>query len=50
MLFQHYNILGLFTEDDFDTGGGTILVDTTIVGLKVFREDLLYLVKIEFIN
>jgi len=31
---------GPFTEDDFDTGGGTILVDTTIVGLKVFREDL----------
>ena len=31
---------GPYTEDDFDTGGGTILVDTTIVGLKVFREDL----------
>ena len=31
---------GPFTEDDFDTGGGTILVDTTIVGLKVFRENL----------
>ena len=28
---------GPFTEDDFDTGGGTIKVDTTIVGLKVFR-------------
>ena len=31
---------GPFTEDDFDTGGGTIKVDTTIVGLKVFRESL----------
>ena len=31
---------GPFTEDDFDTGGGTIKVDTTIVGLKVFREAL----------
>ena len=31
---------GPFTEDDFDTGGGTIKVDTTIVGLKVFREQL----------
>ena len=31
---------GPFTEDDFDTGGGTIKVDTTIVGLKVFREEL----------
>ena len=31
---------GPFTEDDFDTGGGTILIDTTIVGIKVFREDL----------
>ena len=31
---------GPFTEDDFDTGAGTIKVDTTIVGLKVFREEL----------
>ena len=31
---------GPFTEDDFDTGGGTIKVDTTVVGLKVFREAL----------
>ena len=31
---------GPFTEDDFDTGGGTVKVDTTIVGLKVFREAL----------
>jgi hypothetical protein len=31
---------GPYTEDDFDTGGGTILVDTTIVGIKVFRESL----------
>ena len=31
---------GPFTEDDFDTGGGSILIDTTIVGIKVFREDL----------
>ena len=31
---------GPFTEDDFDTGGGTVKVDTTIVGLKVFRESL----------
>jgi hypothetical protein len=31
---------GPYTEDDFDTGGGTIKVDTTIVGLKVFREAL----------
>ena len=31
---------GLFAEDDFDTGAGTIKVDTTIVGLKVFREEL----------
>ena len=31
---------GPFTEDDFDTGGGSIKVDTTVVGLKVFREAL----------
>ena len=31
---------GPFTEDDFDTSAGTIKVDTTIVGLKVFREEL----------
>ena len=31
---------GPYTEDDFNTGAGTILVDTTIVGLKVFREAL----------
>ena len=31
---------GPFTEDDFDTGGGSVKVDTTVVGLKVFREAL----------
>ena len=31
---------GPFTEDDFDTSAGSIKVDTTIVGLKVFREEL----------
>ena len=31
---------GPFAEDDFNTGAGTIKVDTTIVGLKVFREEL----------
>jgi len=31
---------GPFTEDDFDTNAGSIKVDTTVVGLKVFREEL----------
>ena len=31
---------GPFTEDDFDTSAGSIKVDTTIVGLKVVREEL----------
>ena len=35
---------GPFTEDDFDTGGGgTIVVGTTITGLKVFREEFIYI-------
>jgi len=31
---------GPFTEDDFDTGGGSIVVGATITGLKVFRDTL----------
>ena len=34
---------GPFAEDDFNTGAGTIKVDTTIVGLKVFRERTFYI-------
>ena len=31
---------GPFTEDDFDTGGGTIKVGDVITGMKVFRNEL----------
>jgi hypothetical protein len=31
---------GPFTEDDFDTGGGTIKVGDVITGMKVFRDTL----------
>jgi len=31
---------GPYTEDDFDTGGGTIVVGAIITGLKVFRDTL----------
>jgi len=31
---------GPFTEDDFDTGGGTIKVGDVITGIKVFRDTL----------
>jgi hypothetical protein len=34
----HYS--GPYTEDDFDTGGGTIIVGDVITGLKVFRDEL----------
>ena len=31
---------GPYTEDDFDTGGGTIKVGDVITGMKVFRDEL----------
>ena len=31
---------GPFTEDDFDTGGGTIIMGDVITGMKVFRDEL----------
>jgi hypothetical protein len=31
---------GPFTEDDFDTGGGTIVVGDVVTGIKVFRDTL----------
>ena len=34
----HYS--GPYTEDDFDTGGGTIIIGDVITGLKVFRDEL----------
>ena len=34
----HYS--GPYTEDDFDTGGGTIIVGDVVTGMKVFRDEL----------
>ena len=34
---------GPFTEDDFDTGGGTVKVGDVITGMKVFRDTLFIL-------
>ncbi len=31
---------GPYTEDDFDTGGGTIIMGDVITGMKVFRDEL----------
>ncbi len=31
---------GPYTEDDFDTGGGTIIMGDVITGIKVFRDEL----------
>ena len=31
---------GPYTEDDFDTGGGSIIIGDVITGLKVFRDEL----------
>ena len=31
---------GPYTEDDFDTGGGTIIIGDVITGMKVFRDTL----------
>ena len=31
---------GPYTEDDFDTGGGSIIMGDVITGLKVFRDEL----------
>ena len=31
---------GPYTEDDFDTGGGTIIMGDVVTGIKVFRDEL----------
>jgi len=47
-----HNIIfsGPFTEDDFDTGGGSVKVGDVVTGLKVFVMNYLYFVKDEFIK